>query len=101
MNIARNDSLTCSSVNPSNLPLKSCNTSTTGRILPSISYKEIPISLILALASSVVPLNDINTFLKCVPPSPPLYPTLANIPSNVFNSVVPPTNWVADPPHIL
>ena len=79
---------------------KSLNISLRGRILPWASNTSSPNSCIFLAALSVGADKDKITFLSAVPPSAPLTPLSANIPSAVFISVVPPANTLAVPPTV-
>ena len=79
-----------SPVIPSIAVFKSPRISFMERILPSESYTESPSEFIASAALSVGFCKERIMFLKCVPPSAPLIPLLAKIPSAVFSSAVPP-----------
>ena len=70
------------------------------RILPSPSNTDNP-RLSMALAAVLVgAVSERITFRRAVPPSAPLIPLSARIPSTVFISVTPPARFFAVPPTV-
>ena len=90
----------CAAVIPSMPLCKSLNISLRPRILPWASYTSTP-KLCSALDASPVGLCRLKIILRrWVPPSAPLRPLSARIPSAVLSSVVPPARPLAVPPTV-
>ena len=89
-----------SEVMPSMLLFRSPRISFMLRIFPSESYTDTPSCFRLPAALSVGFCRDRMIFLRWVPPSAPLIPLLAKMPSAVFSSAVPPLTDFAVAPMV-
>ena len=85
---------------PSMLLFRSPRISFIDRMFPSESYTEMPSASIWAAALSVGFCSDRIMLRRCVPPSAPLIPLLARIPSAVLSSAVPPLMDLAVAPMV-